>query len=92
MVTRNERNAIIQHGTMTLVRRALLERIGWAEWCITEDAELGLRIFAEGYDATYIARQLRPRPDARHVPRFQEAALALGVRGHAGPAPALRRA
>jgi exo-beta-1,3-glucanase (GH17 family)/cellulose synthase/poly-beta-1,6-N-acetylglucosamine synthase-like glycosyltransferase len=54
MVTRNERNAIIQHGTMTLVRRTLLERIGWAEWCITEDAELGLRIFDEGYDATYI--------------------------------------
>ena len=54
MVTRNERNAIIQHGTMTLVRRELLERIGWAEWCITEDAELGLRIFEQGYDATYI--------------------------------------
>ena len=54
MVTRNERNAIIQHGTMTLVRRTLLERIGWAEWCITEDAELGLRIFEQGYDATYI--------------------------------------
>jgi len=54
MVTRNERNAIIQHGTMTLVRRDLLERIGWAEWCITEDAELGLRILAEGYEATYV--------------------------------------
>ncbi len=54
MVTRNERNAIIQHGTMTLVRRSLLERIGWAEWCITEDAELGLRIFEQGYEATYI--------------------------------------
>ncbi|HET7203262.1 MAG TPA: glycosyltransferase [Steroidobacteraceae bacterium] len=54
MVTRNERNAIIQHGTMTMVRRELLERIGWAEWCITEDAELGLRIFDEGYEATYI--------------------------------------
>jgi exo-beta-1,3-glucanase (GH17 family)/cellulose synthase/poly-beta-1,6-N-acetylglucosamine synthase-like glycosyltransferase len=53
MVTRNERNAIIQHGTMTLVRRELLDRIGWAEWCITEDAELGLRIFEEGYEATY---------------------------------------
>jgi Exo-beta-1,3-glucanase len=54
MVTRNERNAIIQHGTMTMVRRDLLERIGWAEWCITEDAELGLRIFDTGYEATYI--------------------------------------
>ncbi|HEX6571705.1 MAG TPA: glycosyltransferase [Steroidobacteraceae bacterium] len=54
MVTRNERNAIIQHGTMTIVRRELLERVGWAEWCITEDAELGLRIFDEGYEATYV--------------------------------------
>ncbi len=46
MVTRNERNAIIQHGTMTLVRRDALERAdGWAEWSITEDAELGLSAF-----------------------------------------------
>jgi len=55
MVTRNERNAIIQHGTMTLVRRKVLEDVGgWSEWCITEDAELGLRIFEAGHDATYI--------------------------------------
>ena len=54
MITRNERNAIIQHGTMTMVRRAQLDRCGWAEWCITEDAELGLRIFEAGFDATYV--------------------------------------
>jgi hypothetical protein len=55
MITRNERNAIIQHGTMTLVRRSLLERLGgWSEWCITEDAELGLRVFEAGYQATYL--------------------------------------
>ena len=55
MITRNERNAIIQHGTMTMVRRRLLESTGgWAEWCITEDAELGLRIFEAGYEATYV--------------------------------------
>jgi exo-beta-1,3-glucanase (GH17 family)/cellulose synthase/poly-beta-1,6-N-acetylglucosamine synthase-like glycosyltransferase len=55
MITRNERNAIIQHGTMTLVRRKLLEGAGgWAEWCITEDAELGLRIFEAGYQANYV--------------------------------------
>ncbi|MGI6656984.1 MAG: glycosyltransferase [Desulfobulbus sp.] len=54
MVTRNERNAIIQHGTMTMVRRRVLDEVGgWAEWCITEDAELGLRIFERGYAATY---------------------------------------
>jgi exo-beta-1,3-glucanase (GH17 family)/cellulose synthase/poly-beta-1,6-N-acetylglucosamine synthase-like glycosyltransferase len=57
MVTRNERDAIIQHGTMTLVRRAVLEEVGgWAEWCITEDAELGLRIFEQGYSAVYVPK------------------------------------
>jgi hypothetical protein len=56
MITRNERNAIIQHGTMTMVRRAQLEAAGWAEWCITEDAELGLRIFAAGFEASYVPR------------------------------------
>ena len=62
MITRNERNAIIQHGTMTLVRRYVLSAVGgWAEWCITEDAELGLRVFEAGYEALYIPQQLRPR-------------------------------
>ncbi|MBF0283900.1 MAG: glycosyltransferase [Magnetococcales bacterium] len=57
MITRNERNAIIQHGTMTMVRRSVLEEVGgWAEWCITEDAELGLRIFERGFQASYVPR------------------------------------
>ena len=56
MVTRNERNAIIQHGTMTMVRKSTLAEVnGWAEWCITEDAELGLKIFEKGYEAAYTA-------------------------------------
>jgi len=55
MITRNERNAIIQHGTMTIVRKSVLEEVnGWAEWTITEDAELGLRIFEKGYQAMYV--------------------------------------
>jgi cellulose synthase/poly-beta-1,6-N-acetylglucosamine synthase-like glycosyltransferase len=57
MITRNERNAIIQHGTMTMVRRTALEDVGgWGEWCITEDAELGLRLFEAGHKAFYIPR------------------------------------
>jgi exo-beta-1,3-glucanase (GH17 family)/glycosyltransferase involved in cell wall biosynthesis len=57
MITRNERNAIIQHGTMTMVRRDVLENgHAWAEWCITEDAELGLSIFESGWEARYTAR------------------------------------
>ncbi|MDX1803361.1 MAG: glycosyltransferase, partial [Alcanivorax sp.] len=55
MITRNERNAIIQHGTMTMVRRQVLDTVGgWDEHCITEDAELGLRIFQHGAHAAYI--------------------------------------
>ncbi|MBZ4395061.1 glycosyltransferase [Myxococcus sp. AS-1-15] len=53
MVTRNDRDAIIQHGTMTMTRRSVLEELGWAEWCICEDAELGLRVFEKGYSAAY---------------------------------------
>ena len=42
---------------MTLVRRDALEQIGgWAEWCITEDAELGLRMFEHGYEAQYLPK------------------------------------
>ncbi len=55
MVQRNERNAIIQHGTMTLIRRKDLQSVkGWAEWCICEDAELGLRLFEHGKEAVYL--------------------------------------
>lgn len=52
---RNERNALIQHGTMTLVRRDALEEVGgWSEWCICEDTELGLRLIEKGYEARYV--------------------------------------
>jgi exo-beta-1,3-glucanase (GH17 family)/cellulose synthase/poly-beta-1,6-N-acetylglucosamine synthase-like glycosyltransferase len=54
MVTRNERNAIIQHGTMTMVRRRVLDQgHAWAQWCITEDAELGLSILESGWQSRY---------------------------------------
>ena len=55
MVHRNERDAIIQHGTMTLIRRSSLERLGgWAEWCICEDSELGLRLLDAGLTSVYV--------------------------------------
>lgn len=55
MVHRNERDAIIQHGTMTLVRKSALEELGgWAEWCICEDAELGLRLLRAGWESVYV--------------------------------------
>ena len=59
MVERNEHNAIIQHGTMTIVSKAALQHVGgWSEWCITEDTELGLRLFEAGYSANYIPQSM----------------------------------
>jgi exo-beta-1,3-glucanase (GH17 family)/cellulose synthase/poly-beta-1,6-N-acetylglucosamine synthase-like glycosyltransferase len=59
MVERNEHDAIIQHGTMTIVRKPALEEVGgWAEWCITEDTELGLSLFEHGYSAAYIPQSM----------------------------------
>lgn len=55
MVQRNESNAIIQHGTMTLVRKSALNSVGdWGEWCICEDSELGLRLYRAGHDSVYV--------------------------------------
>jgi len=52
---RNERDAIIQHGTMTLIRAdALREHGQWSEWCICEDAELGLRLMKAGWKTVYV--------------------------------------
>ena len=55
MRSRNEKNAIIFCGTMGLIRKRVLERIGgWDEWCITEDAEASLRMLQKGYQSIYI--------------------------------------
>jgi cellulose synthase/poly-beta-1,6-N-acetylglucosamine synthase-like glycosyltransferase len=53
--SRNERDGAIFAGTMGLInRRALLEAGGWDEWCITEDAELSLRILGLGYTGRHV--------------------------------------
>jgi hypothetical protein len=54
---RHERNAIIQHGTMTLIRAsALRAAYGWETRSICEDTELGLRLLATGARAVYVDR------------------------------------
>ena len=43
-------------GTMCIVRRqALQDAGGWAEWCLTEDSEVAIRIHALGYKSITIA-------------------------------------
>jgi hypothetical protein len=52
---RHERNAIIQHGTMCVVRRSSLETVGgWSDATVCEDSELGLRLLAFGFKARYL--------------------------------------
>ncbi|NEQ95986.1 MAG: glycosyltransferase [Cyanothece sp. SIO2G6] len=42
-------------GTMCIVRRQALEQGGgWAEWCLTEDSEVTIRIHALGYQSIFI--------------------------------------
>ena len=91
MLTRNDRNAIIQHGTMTLIRADALRKVGgWAEWTVTEDAELGLRLLGAGYDAVYSSRSYGQglTPDSFRDYRAQRYRWALGavqiLRRHAG--------
>jgi len=53
--SRNERNGAIFAGTMGLIRRAAIEEVGgWDEWCITEDAELSLRLLRHGWAGLHV--------------------------------------
>lgn len=55
LVSRNERDSAITVGTMCLIRRKALEEVGgWAEWCVTEDSELAIRIHAARYSGIYL--------------------------------------
>ena len=55
--SRNERDGAIFAGTMGLIRRRALEQVGgWDEWCITEDAELSLRILRNGWSGLHVDR------------------------------------
>ena len=58
MVQRNENDAAIAHGTMLLIRRSAFEQVGgWHTDTITEDTELGLRLFEAGYSTQYTNRR-----------------------------------
>ncbi len=57
MVSINERDAALTVGTMCLIRKSALEQAGgWAEWCVTEDSELAIRIHAIGYSSVYLTQ------------------------------------
>jgi cellulose synthase/poly-beta-1,6-N-acetylglucosamine synthase-like glycosyltransferase len=56
-VSRNELDAAIFGGTMGLIRRSALEEVGgWDEWCITEDAEVSLKMLRAGWSGQHVER------------------------------------
>jgi cellulose synthase/poly-beta-1,6-N-acetylglucosamine synthase-like glycosyltransferase len=57
--SRNERDGAIFAGTMGLIRRVALDELGgWDEWCITEDAELSLRLLRAGWSGQHLDQSL----------------------------------
>ena len=53
--SRNEYDGAIFAGTMGLIRRVALDELGgWDEWCITEDAELSLRLLRAGWHGLHV--------------------------------------
>ena len=55
MVSLDEARAGLTVGTMSLIRRTALVRAGgWAQWCLTEDSELAIRIHAAGFQSVYL--------------------------------------
>ena len=59
MVAYNERDAALTVGTMSVIRRTVLQDVGgWAEWCLTEDSELSVRIHAAGHSSVYLTEPM----------------------------------
>jgi cellulose synthase/poly-beta-1,6-N-acetylglucosamine synthase-like glycosyltransferase len=57
--SRNEHDGAIFAGTMGLIRRDALVAVGgWDEWCITEDAELSLRVLRGGWSGLHVDESL----------------------------------
>jgi cellulose synthase/poly-beta-1,6-N-acetylglucosamine synthase-like glycosyltransferase len=53
--SRNERDGAIFAGTMGLIRRVALDELGgWDEWCITEDAEVSVRLLRAGWSGMHV--------------------------------------
>jgi glycosyltransferase involved in cell wall biosynthesis len=53
--SRNEHDGAIFAGTMGLIRRVTLDELGgWDEWCITEDAELSIRLLRAGWSGLHV--------------------------------------
>lgn len=78
----NEFDSAFIVGTMCLVRREALERAGeWAEWSLTEDSELAVRIHALGY----VGHVFRDTAGRGLIPETMEGVKKQQFRWSSGP-------
>ena len=88
--SRNEHDGAIFAGTMGLIRRVALDELGgWDEWCITEDAEISLRLLRAGWSGLHVDESWRPRHHAADVRGAQGSAVPVVLRRHPAAAHAL---
>jgi glycosyltransferase involved in cell wall biosynthesis len=54
-LSRNEPDDARFAGSMGLIRRRAIDQVGgWDEWCVTEDAELSLRLLSHGWTGLHV--------------------------------------
>jgi glycosyltransferase XagB len=88
-------------GNTIFVRRSLLEDIGgWDQYCLTEDADLGIRLSTRGvpirivYDDTYVTREETPPTVDQFVrqrTRWTQGFIQVLLKGHWRYMPNLRQ-
>jgi GT2 family glycosyltransferase len=84
----NEYGAAFTIGTMCLIRTTALRAAGaWAEWCLTEDSEVSVRLREAGYGGIY----LRHTFGRGLIPETFEDYKKQRFRWTAGPVQQLRR-
>jgi cellulose synthase/poly-beta-1,6-N-acetylglucosamine synthase-like glycosyltransferase len=84
----NEYGGAFTIGTMCLLRASVLKRIGgWAEWCLTEDSEVSVRLRAAGYEGIYLGETY----GRGLIPETFEDYKKQRFRWTAGPVQQLRR-
>ena len=75
-------------GTMCLLRASALKQVGgWAEWCLTEDSEISVRLRAAGYEGIYLGETY----GRGLIPETFEDYKKQRFRWTAGPVQQLRR-
>ena len=89
LAQRARRGDLRRHHGPDPPRRRWSSAGGWDEWCITEDAELSLRLLRDGWSGLHVDRSFGHGRDAADLRGAQGPAVPLVLRRDPDPAPAL---